>query len=211
MINVIVVDDYDLIRAGMKYAVSQTKGIRVVGETNTGEEAIRLANELRPEIIIMDVKLSGMSGLDATKKILQNHPAMKILIVTSCDDSVYPVRLLEAGVFGYLTKSSSLASFIQAIRTVHTGQRYICSEVAQRMVFEKMGSPGETPFDNLSNRELQIALLVARGKKMIYIATKLNLSTKTINSYRYRIFKKLKVNGDVELTKLVIRHKLVDL
>jgi two-component system, NarL family, invasion response regulator UvrY len=211
MINVVIVDDYDLIRAGMKYALSQTKGIKVIGETSTGEEAIRLVNELNPEVIIMDVKLSGISGLDTTRKILQSHPDMKVLIVTSCNDTIYPIRLLEAGISGYLTKSSSLSSFVQAVRSVHAGQRYICSEVAQRMVFEKMGSPEGTLFDNLSNRELQIALLIARGKRTAYVASKLSLSPKTINSYRYRIFKKLKVNGDVELTKLVIRHKLVDL
>jgi len=211
MINVVLADDHDLIRAGMKYALSQTKGIKVVGETSTVEEVIRLTNQLSPQVIIMDVKLSGISSLDTIKKILQTNPTTKILIVTSCNDTIYPARLLEAGASGYLTKSSSLPSLIQAIKNIHAGQRYICSEVAQRMVFEKINISGSTLFDNLSNRELQISLFISRGKKTPYIASKLNLSPKTINSYRYRIFKKLKVSGDVELTKLIIRHKLIDL
>lgn len=211
MINVLIVDDHDLARAGVKYALSGIKGIKVVAEANSGEEGIRIARELNPEVIIMDIKMPGISGLDASKKILQNNSDAKIIIITGCTDNVYPIRLLEAGAFGYLSKESALSSIAQAVRSVHLGQRYIGPEVAQRLVFEKMGKTGATPFDNLSNRELQITLFISKGKKACDISKKLNLSPKTINSYRYRIFKKLGVSSDVELTKLVLRHGLIDL
>jgi two-component system, NarL family, invasion response regulator UvrY len=204
-----LVDEHDLMRAGIKYALSGAKGIKVVKETNNGEDAVKLARELNPEIIIMDIQLSGISGLDATKRILQYNPKTKVIIITAFNDTVYPIRLLEAGVSGYLTKRSSLPTIVQAIKNVHAGQRYICPEIAQRMVFEKMGGAGGTPFDNLSNRELQIALLVAKGKRPSNIATKLNLSSKTIHSYRYRIFRKLKITGDVDLAKLIIQYGLL--
>lgn len=211
MINVLIVDDHDLARAGVRYALSDIKGIKVIAEADSGEEGIKLARELKPDVIVMDIKMPGISGLDASKKILQNNSEAKIIIITGCTDSVYPIRLLEAGAFGYLSKESALSSIVQAVRSSHLGQRYISPEVAQRLVFEKMGGVGGTPFDILSNRELQITLFIAKGKKAADISKKLSLSPKTVNSYRYRIFKKLEVRSDVELTKLVLRNGLIDL
>lgn len=211
MIDVLIVDDHELARAGIKYALSGIKGIKVIAEANSGEEGVKLARDLKPDVIIMDIKMPGISGLDASKKILQNNSEIKIIILTGCVNSIYPIRLLEIGAFGYLSKESALSSIAQAVRSSYLGQRYISPEIAQRLVFEKMGGIGGTPFDILSNRELQITLFIAKGKKAVDISKKLSLSPKTVNSYRYRIFKKLQVKSDVDLTKLVLRHGLIDL
>lgn len=210
MINVVIVDDHDLIRAGIRYMLSDVPGIKVVGEADNGEDGLKLARELSPDVVLMDIRMPGVGGLEATRKILHYSPDTKVLVITACADDMHPTRLLQIGAFGYLTKDASVDEMIQAIRTVYAGQRYVNPRVAQQLILKNVKDVERTSFDNLSSRELQIAMMIVKGYKVKDIAEKLNLSPKTVNSYRYRIFSKLKIKGDVELVRLALQYGLIE-
>jgi two-component system invasion response regulator UvrY len=186
------------------------QGIKVTGEARTGEDAVTSARKNRPDVVLMDVKMPGIGGLEATRKLLLLDPDIKVLIVTVCDDDLFPAKLLQAGAAGYLTKDATMDEMVRAIRAVNSGQRYISPAVAQQLAFKHITDKEESPFSSLSERELQVMIMITRGNKPQEISEKLNLSPKTVNSYRYRIFEKLGVKNDVELTLLAIRHGLVD-
>ena len=210
MINVIVVDDHDLVRTGIRRMLSDISGIKVVGEAKSGEDAVKLSREVNPNVVLMDVKMPGIGGLEATRKLLRIDPDIKVLVVTVCDDDLFPSRLLQAGAAGYLTKGASMDEMVQAIRSVHAGQRYISSEIAKQLALKHLTDTNDSPFENLSERELQVMLMITSAMKVQDISEKLHLSPKTVNSYRYRIFEKLGVKNDVELTHLAIRHGVLD-
>jgi two-component system, NarL family, invasion response regulator UvrY len=210
-ISVLIVDDHALVRAGIRLLLQDAKGIKVVGEATTGEDGVRLARELLPQVVLMDIKMPGIGGIEATRKILHYHSQAKILIVTVCCDILHPSRLLQAGAAGYLTKDVTPAEMVQAIHAVYAGQRYISSGIAQKMVLKNAADLEKSPFEILSDRELQVVSMITKGIKTSEIAKKLSLSSKTINTYRYRIFKKLNLNNnDVELTHLALQCDLTD-
>lgn len=210
MINVLLVDDHDLVRTGIRRILDDVNGIKVVGEAKSGEEAVKLGRKLKPQVVLMDVKMPGIGGFEATRKLLRIDPDIKVLIVTICNNDLYPARLLQVGASGYLTKGASTEEMVQAIRAVHAGQRYISPEIANRLAFRHITDSEDSPFETLSERELQVMLMITNGMKVQDIADKLCLSPKTVNSYRYRIFEKLNIKNDVELTLLAIRHGLVE-
>ena len=210
MINVMLVDDHDLVRTGIKLMLDDVAGIKVIAEASSGEEAVKLGRELKPNVVLMDVKMPGIGGFEATRKLIRIDPDVKVLVVSTCDNDVYPSRLLQVGAAGYLTKGASMDEMVKAIRAVHAGQRYISPEIASRLAFKHVSDKDESPFEALSERELQVMLMITKGMKVQDIADKLHLSPKTVNSYRYRIFEKLHVKNDVELTLLAIRHGLIE-
>src|SRR3990167_1198216 len=190
--------------------LSSVSGIKVVGEASSGEDAVKLGRTLNPDVVLMDVKMPGIGGFEATRKLLRLNPDIKVLIVTICNNDIYPARLLQAGAAGYLTKGASMDEMVQAIRAVHAGQRYISPEIASRLAFKHLSDTEDSPFEILSERELQVMLMITKGIKVQEIAAKLCLSPKTVNSYRYRIFEKLNVTSDVELTLLALKHGLIE-
>lgn len=210
MIKVLVVDDHELVRTGITRLVSDVKGINVIGEAKSGEEAIQLARELIPDVVLMDVKMPGIGGLEATRKLKRIDPDIKVLIVTVHDEDPFPSRLLQAGASGYLTKGADAEEMVQAIRAVYTGQRYISPNIAQQLALKHLSNEEQSPFDSLSDRELQVMLMITHGQTVQEISEKLCLSPKTINSYRYRMFEKFNIKTDVELTHLALRHGLLD-
>lgn len=212
MISILVVDDHDLVRMGLVRMLSDVKGFEVIGEAQSGEEAVTRARELKPDVVLMDVKMPGIGGIEATKKLLNQDQPAKIIAVTALDDDLYPNRLMQAGAKGYVTKGADLDEMIDAIRTVANGDLYMSSSVAQQLALKNYGgNKGETsPFEKLSERELQTAILIANGQKVQEIANTFCVSPKTVNSYRYRIFDKLDVHSDVELTLLAVKHNILD-
>ena len=184
-------------------------GLQVVGEADCGESALKAARELKPDVVLMDVKMPGIGGLEATRKLLRSHPDIKVVAVTVCEEDPFPTRLLQAGAAGYLTKGAGLDEMVQAIRLAFAGQRYISPQIAQQLALKSF-QPQGSPFDALSEREIQIALMIVGCQKVQAISDKLCLSPKTVNTYRYRIFEKLSVTSDVELTLLAVRHGMVD-
>lgn len=209
MIRGLVVDDHDLVRTGITRMLADIDGLQVVGEADSGESALKLARELKPDVVLMDVKMPGIGGLEATRKLLRSHPDIKVVAVTVCEEDPFPTRLLQAGAAGYLTKGAGLDEMVQAIRLAFAGQRYISPQIAQQLALKSF-QPQGSPFDALSEREIQIALMIVGCQKVQIISDKLCLSPKTVNTYRYRIFEKLSVTSDVELTLLAVRHGMVD-
>lgn len=209
MIQVIVVDDHDLVRMGLVRLLGDANGIEVIAEASSGEEAIKLAKKLEPDVILMDVRMPGIGGIEATRKIHRLYPDVKVIAVTACGDDPFPSRLLQAGASGYLTKGASSEEMVQAVRTVTAGQKYLAPNVAQKLALQSVGQ-GVSPFSELSDREMQIATMICSCKKVQEISDKLCLSPKTVNTYRYRIFDKLGISSDVELTHLAIRHGLLE-
>ncbi|HQV41786.1 MAG: UvrY/SirA/GacA family response regulator transcription factor [Moraxellaceae bacterium] len=210
MIKVLVVDDHDLVRMGITRMLSDITGISVVGEAANGEDCLRVSRELDPHVVLMDIKMPGIGGLEATRKLLQQSPDVRVLAVTVCDEEPFPSRLLKAGAAGYLTKGAALEEMVHAIRAVASGQRYISPEIAQRLALSSLEEEKISPFDDLSEREMQISMMIVSCQKVQEISDRLFLSPKTVNSYRYRIFEKLGIESDVELTLLAVRHGLLN-
>lgn len=210
MIKVLVVDDHDLVRSGITRLLADAKGITVVGEAASGEDAVQFVRDKGPDIVLMDIRMPGIGGLEATSRIKRFAPDIKVIAVTACDDNPFANRLLQAGACGYLTKGAGADEMVHAILRVHSGHKYISPEIAQRMALRPFQQDQESPFEKLSERELQIALMIVGCQKVNDIGEKLFLSPKTVNSYRYRIFEKLGIDGDVQLTHMALQYGLVE-
>ena len=210
MINVFLVDDHELVRTGIRRILEDVRGIKVVGEAQSGETAVAFCRQHHPDVILMDMNMPGIGGLEATRKILRLRPDVRIIVLTIHSENPFPTKVMQAGAAGYLTKGAAPDEMIHAIRLEHSGQRYISPEIAQQMALSQFASADENPFKSLSERELQIMMMITKGQKVTDISEQLNLSPKTVNSYRYRLFSKLGINGDVELTHLAIRYGMLD-
>lgn len=214
MIRVLVVDDHELVRSGITRMLDDNSDIEVIGQASSGEEAIDAVRQSSPDIVLMDIRMPGIGGLEATRRILRINDTIRVIVVTVCADDPYPTRVMQAGATAYITKGADIQEMVRAIRMAHSGQRYISPEIAQKMALKQVGDNGvddsESVFDRLSERELQIALMVVGCQKVQDISDKLCLSPKTVNSYRYRIFEKLEISSDVELTLMAVRLGLLD-
>ena len=210
MIKVLIVDDHDLVRQGIQKLLEEANDIEVIGEADSGEKAFDLVARLKPEVILMDLRMPGIGGMEATTRLIHTYPKIKIIAVTSCDEEPFPTRFLQAGAMGYITKGAGKEEIVKAIRIVSAGLKYISPDIAQKMALSKFDRNDQSPFDVLSERELQVAVMIISGVRVVDISEKLYLSSKTINSYRYRIFDKLQVSSDVELTLLALRYGLID-
>ncbi|GLX81894.1 UvrY/SirA/GacA family response regulator transcription factor [Thalassotalea eurytherma] len=210
MINILLVDDHELVRTGIRRILEDVKGLKVVGECETGELAAKFCRTNTPDVVLMDMNMPGIGGLEATKKIIRFNPDIKVIVLTVHSEDPIPTKVMQIGAAGYLTKGTGPEEMVNAVRAVHSGQRYITPDIAQQMALSQFKKPEENPFSSLSERELQIMLMVTRGEKVPDISEQLMLSTKTINSYRYRMFEKLNISNDVELTHLAIRHGMLN-
>lgn len=215
MIRVLVVDDHELVRSGITRMLADNPDIEVIGQAASGEEAIDSVRQDAPDIVLMDIRMPGIGGLEATRRILRIDDAIRVIVVTACADDPYPTRVMQAGASAYITKGADIKEMVRAIRMAHSGQRYISPEIAQKMALKQLGGDhgdedGESIFDRLSERELQIAMMVVDCQKVQDISDKLCLSPKTVNSYRYRIFEKLEISSDVELALMAVRLGLLD-
>jgi two-component system invasion response regulator UvrY len=183
----------------------------VVGEFASGEEAIDAVRADPPDLILMDVNMPGIGGIEATRKILQFAPDVRIIAVTVLSEEPFPNQLLDAGARGYLSKGSSSEEMFEAIRAVMQGRHYISGEVAQKLMLANFRNRGESsPLSALSAREMQIMMMITRGQGTQQISDALFLSPKTVSTYRHRLYEKLAVSNDVELTHLAMRHGLLE-
>jgi two-component system, NarL family, invasion response regulator UvrY len=208
-IRVLLVDDHDLIRYGLSRLLEDQKGIDVVDEANSGEKAIEKVREIKPDVVLMDINMPGIGGFEATSRICKGFPESKVIVLTSHSEGPLPKRILEAGAVGYLTKGCPVEEMVEAIQKVHSGQRYIAPTIAQQLALSML--PGEESIiDVLSQRELQVLMMISRGMRTNTIADKLNLSPKTVSTYRKRLHEKLDVSNDVEMMHLAIKHGILD-
>ena len=209
MINVLLADDHDLVRMGIRRLLEDVADINVVAEARSGEEAISLCREHVPHVVLMDINMPGMGGLEATKKIIQHNDAIKIIVVTMNEDEVLAQSLLKAGAAGYLTKGCRINEIVHAIKEVISQRHYITPQMATQLALAgARPEQGQSPFHDLSERELQVMLMTLEGRKTNEISDSLCLSPKTISTYRHRLFSKLGIQSDVELARLAIKHGL---
>lgn len=211
MIKVLIVDDHQLIRSGTSRLLSDMEDMTVVGEAESGEDAIKMVREHAPHVVLMDVQMPGMGGLEATKRCLRLDPELKVIAVTILDREPFPSQLMKIGAAGYLTKKSDVEEMARAIRRVMAGQRYMSAEIAQQLALAAYGEADSQVFSSLSKREMQIVLMTVNGLGPSEIADLLSLSPKTVSSYRHRIFEKLDVKNDVGLVRLAVQYGIIDL
>ncbi|MEO9275795.1 response regulator [Marinomonas sp. 5E14-1] len=210
MLKVLIVDDHDMVSHGISRVLQDVNSVEVVGVALCGEEAIAQSRELKPDIVLMDVHMPGIGGLGATKEIKRLLPKTKIIALSALDDNIYPVKLLEAGASGYLTKGTNTLELLEAIDVVAKGEHYISKSIAQKMALSKFSIDGQgSPLGQLSDRELQVAQMIVDCKKSNEIADLLNVSPKTVSTYRTRIFTKLNIESDVELIRLAVRYNVL--
>lgn len=210
-IRVLIVDDHDLVRFGFKSLLGAQAGINVVDTLDSGEETINWCrdNKGNIDVILMDVNMPGIGGMEATHRISKSWPEIGIIIVTVHNDGPLPKQLLNGGARGYLTKGNGVEEMITAIKDVHNGKHYIAKDIAQQLALSIL--PGEVNLiDTLSMRETQVLMMIARGVKTQKISEILNLSPKTISTYRKRLYEKLDVNSDIEMLHLAMKHGVLD-
>ncbi len=207
----LLVDDHELVRMGMSRMLSDVSDITVVGEACNGEEALTLTKKLKPNVVLMDVQMPGIGGIEATRKLAHLFPQLAILVVTICEEEPFPSRILKAGAMGYITKGTDLQEMVLAIRKVASGQRYLSADVAAQLASNWLEKDKitESPFELLSEREMRVAMMIVNCLSNQEIADTLFISPKTISTYRYRIYEKLDVDSDVKILHLALRFGLV--
>lgn len=209
MIKILVVDDHDLVRTGIVRILTDVKDFKVVAELGCGEDAVAYCRKQTPDIVLMDISMPGIGGLEATRKVTRICDSIKVICLSMHKDNPFPTKIMQAGAHGFITKDTPHSEMINAIYKVHSGQKYISPEIAQLIALGQLDASSDNPFDNLSDRELEITMMLTRGEKVTDIAKHLNISAKTVNTYRYRMFDKLNVTSDVGLTHLALRHKII--
>lgn len=209
MIRVFLIDDHAMVRDGIKLILTRDPGLQVVGEAGSGEEALPMLRQLRPDVVLCDFHLPGLSGLEITERLARAAPGARLIMVSVLADGPMPRRVLEAGAHGYLDKGCPGDVLVQAIREVAQGRRYIGAEIARRMALDGL-QPGGGALDSLTPRELEVTLLLVRGERMSDIGKRLSLSAKTVATHKYRVFDKLGVRDVVSLARIARQHGLLD-
>ena len=211
-IGVLIVDDQPVVRWGLNTAINQEPGMKVVGNAESGCEAVKRAHELLPDVVVMDVEMRGMSGITASRQILEIDPGIRVLAFSAHTVDELVFETIDAGVIGYILKSSSLAEVLESIRAVHSGNEVIGPAVAKSLINGALtrGRAGPGPEDLLSRRELEVMKLISDGFNLPDIAEKLGLRPSTVKTYNQRIMGKLDVHTRNELFKYAVRNKLVE-
>ena len=209
VINVMLVDDHAVVRMGFKMLLETDADIKVVCEAESGEQAIQRYVEFKPHVVVMDITMPGIGGLEAIERILAKDSTAKILVLSAHEDSVHPKRVLNAGAMGYLTKRSAAEEMIKAIRVVASGKKYLEAGVAQQMAIQQL-SGDQNPVDVLSPREFEVFMALAKGKTTNEIAETLFLSPRTVGTHLYNIKQKLNANNSAEIALIAMRSGLLE-
>ncbi len=210
MINVLLVDDHDLVRTGIESLLNAVDDINVVGVADCGEKAITAVEKHAPDVVLMDVNMPGIGGLETCRRLLQRYPEIKVIALSVHNDGPIPRQILNLGAQGFISKMSQVDEMVFAIKQVVKGKRYIGSDVATNLAFSTLKGQQQSPFEKLSPREAEVVCLVLQGKTIQEMSESLVLSNKTVNTYRYRIYAKLQVKNDVELTRLAVKYQFID-
>jgi len=208
-LNVLLVDDHSVVRMGFKMLIDSEKDMQVIAEAETGEDGIIKFQEIKPDVIVMDITMPGIGGLEAIERIIAKNKNAKILVLSAHEDSVHPKRVLSAGAIGYLTKRSAAEELINAIRTVGSGKKYIESSVAQQLAITQLSGEND-PTEVLSDREFEVFISLAKGKSTNEIADTMCLSPRTVGTHLYNIKQKLNANNSAEIALIAIRCGLLE-
>jgi two-component system invasion response regulator UvrY len=204
-----LVDDHAVVRMGFRLLLDTTSDLRVVDECGSGEEALQCFAEVNPDVVVLDLSMGGMGGLEALSRLLAKWPATRVLVLSAHEDTAHPRRALAAGALGYLTKRSAAEALIEAIRQVAAGKLFLEPALAQEIIVEQVGSQG-SPLEALSAREFEVFVMLARGKSVAEIAAVLFLSPRTVGTHLYNIKQKLGAGNAAELTLIAIRNGLIE-
>ena len=208
-ISVMLVDDHAVVRMGFRLLLEGSADIRVVAESESGEEAVRKFPEVKPDVVVMDISMPGIGGLEAIDRILAREPAARILVLSAHEDAMHARRVLKAGAAGYLTKRSAAEALIQAIRQVHQGKTFLEPEIAQQLAMQQLNGE-RNPLDMLSEKEFKVFLSLAKGQSVAEIAEVMSLSPRTIGTHLYNIKQKLGASNSAELAIIAIRAGLLN-
>jgi len=210
MISVLLTDDHALVRSGIRRLLEDSNRISIIGEAESGEEGVKLARELEPDVILMDVNMPGIGGVEACRRILQRNPKQKIIVLTIHNEQTFPKRMLEIGARGYLTKECGFDEMLTAINQVYNGSAYIAPSIAQQLALSLLPGNELNPIDRLSRREFQVMLMISHGLTNAEISDKLCLSPKTVSTYRLRLLDKLGAQNEVDLIKIAVEQGMVE-
>ena len=208
-IRVFMVDDHALVRTGLRMILAGEADIEIVGAADSGEDALPRIRQLKPDVVLCDLHLPGVSGLEVTERIVRGDYGSRVIVVSVLEDGPMPKRLIEAGASGYVGKGGDASELVRAVRTVASGKRYLASTIAQNMALS--GLDGEdSPFDALTAREMEIAMLLIQGLRQEQIAQRLSLSAKTINTHKTRLFDKLQITDMIALARMASQYGVID-
>ena len=210
MITVLLTDDHTLVRTGIKRLLEDSQQVEIVGEACCGEDSIELAHKLKPDVILMDVNMPGIGGVEACRRILERNSKQKIIALTIYTEKTFPKRMLEIGAKGYLTKECAVAEMIEAIKIVNDGGAYIAPTIAQQLALSLLPGNEENPIDKLSRRAFQVMLMISHGLSNLQMSEKLCLSPKTVSTYRLRLLEKLGAHNEVDLLKIAVEQGMVE-
>ena len=211
MIKVLLADDHSIVRAGLRRIVEESKDMQVIAEAADGRDAIEQVHKTSPDIAIIDISMPGLDGLEVISQLKLFYPDLPILILTMHEEGQYVVRAIEAGAMGYITKQSAPEQLVKAIRKVFSGHRYLTDEGAEALALSvAKGVRGQSPLDSLSMRELQVLRRLAMGHTNREIAKAYGISIKTVDTYRFRLLKKLNLRNNAELSRFAIQNNLID-
>jgi len=208
-IRVILVDDHSVVRMGFKMLIESESDMEVICEAESGEEGIKVFKELKPYVVVMDITMPGIGGLESIERILAFDKNAKILVLSAHEDSVHPKRVLNAGALGYLTKRSAAEELIKAIRSISSGKKYLEAAIAQQMAITQL-SGENNPVEVLSDREFEVFMALAKGKSTNEIAETMHLSPRTVGTHLYNIKQKLNANNSAEIALIAIRCGLLE-
>jgi two-component system, NarL family, invasion response regulator UvrY len=208
-VRVMLVDDHAVVRMGFRLLLEGAADLKVTAEAHNGEEAVRSFAETKPDVVVMDISMPGIGGLEAINRILAREPQARILVLSAHEDLMHARRVLKAGAAGYLTKRSAAEALIQAIRQVAQGKTYLEPSIAQQLALQQL-SGEKSPVDMLSEKEFKVFLALAKGKSVVEIAEVMSLSPRTVGTHLYNIKQKLGASNSAELAIMAIRAGLVE-
>jgi DNA-binding NarL/FixJ family response regulator len=208
-IRVFLIDDHALVRMGVRMILSAETDIDVVGEADDGEDGLQQVRRLRPDVVLCDLHLPGISGLEVTERIARGMQGTRVIVVSVLENGPMPRRLIEAGASGYVGKGGDSAELLRAVRDVARGRRFLASAIAQHLALSGMTGE-ESPFDELSSRELEVAMLLVHGLRQAEIASRLCLSPKTVNTHKSHVFSKLGIGDSIALARLAGQYGLLE-
>ncbi len=211
MITILLADDHSIVRDGLRRIIEDAGDMAVIAEADDGHEAIHQVEAHAPDVVVMDVSMPGMDGLEAVAQIHGNHPGLPILMLTMHEEEQYVVRCISAGAMGYVTKRSAPEELVKAIRKIHGGGRYLTASAAEAMAMRMArGKEGISPLDALSDREIQVLKRLALGSTNREIAEAYFISIKTVDTYRLRLLRKLNLRNNAELARFAIQNGLIE-
>ena len=211
MIKVLIADDHSIVRAGLRRIVEESGDMEVIAEAADGKAALLQAQKELPDVAVIDISMPGLDGLEVTAQLHSGYPKLPVIILTMHEEEQYVIRAIEAGAMGYITKRSAPEQLVNAIRKVHAGSRYLSAEATDLLALRvARGSKGQSPLDSLSTRELQVLRRLAMGHTNREIASAYGISIKTVDTYRFRLLKKLNLRNNAELSRFAIQNRLVE-